>query len=237
VYLQFTLLSIAHLFFSVSSGRFAAVDSLKDLNSPSMVIQSLEGMQTASKSLIHGRPVESLGLQTALYNPVIAQLAYDLDHLDTVYPHPSEDHLGQCLKVMEISNRFYPTGVSAEKWGDLDDYFGIFLDGYEDRIRVNNVVNGAMVSVLCVYGVFESENEYGLGGDPFFRAMVSYAKAIQDKKVSNKLINRGSVSPYSATHRTCSNGPIFLRFSSAWPGMCSPSAQLSLRIPSTSTHS
>ena len=195
MYLQFTLLSIAHLFFSVSSGRFSAVDSLKDLNSPSMVIQSPEGMQTASKSLIHGRPVESLGLQTALYNPVIAQLAYDLDHLDTVYPHPSEDHLAQCLKVMEISNRFYTIGVSAEKWGDLDDYSGIFLDGYEDRIRVNNVVNGAMVSVLCVYGVFESENEYGLGGDPFLRAMVSYAKTIQDKKVSSKLINKGSVSP------------------------------------------
>jgi len=179
----------------MSSGRFAAMDSLKDSNSPSIVIQSPEAIQIASKSLIHGRPVESLGLQAALYNPVIAQLAYDLDHLDTVYPHPSEDHLAQCLKFMEISNRFYTTGVSAEKWGDLDDYSGIFLDGYEDRIRVNNVVNGAMVSVLCVYGVFESENEYGLGGDPFLRAMVSYAKTIQDKKVSSKLINKGSVSP------------------------------------------
>lgn len=204
------------------SGRSAAMGALYDLKSPSVVVGSPEAIQAAAKFLIYGRPVEAQGLQPALYNRTIAQLVYDLENLDTIYPHPSADHLAKCIKFMEISNKFY-TGHNAEKMRleDLRAHYGIFLEDHDDNIKVEQLVQGARVGILCVYGVFEGKNESGLGGDPLLQAMVSYAKANQDKKVSIRRVYRANVSPHSVIPKTCSKGHIFLRFSSVSLGMCS----------------
>ena len=181
------------------------MDALANMKTPSAAVTSPDAIQTAAESLIYGRPVEAHGLQPALYNRAIAQLVYDLENLDTVYPHPSVEHLVRCIRFIGVSNKFY-TGQNAEKTRleDLYSYDGIFFEDPYENIEVEGAVQGARVGVLfvekaCVYGVLELKNESGLHGDPFLQAMVSYAKANQDKKVSTRCIYRPNVPPDSNT--------------------------------------
>jgi hypothetical protein len=177
------------------------MDSLDDLGMPSTVVNSLEDIQTATKSLIYGRPVENQGLQPALYSPTIAQLVHDFENLDAIYPDPSSDYLAKSLKLLEISNGFYTGQNTGMRFDDLRHYHGIFFGDINENVGVEKAFDGTRVNVSFsindwVYAVLELKDEFGIGGDPHLYAMMSFAKAIQNKKVSTTRFYRANISPH-----------------------------------------
>ena len=193
---------------NIFSARFAAINNWAGLLSPSQVVASPDAIKAASRFLTYGRPVESQGLQPALYNSAIAQLTHDLAHLDAVYLEPSTKHLKNCLEFMRISNKFY-TGPTAEKQRlqELREYSGIFFEDPEDNIKEEYsasagkgaIVDTGFIENGFIYTLFEGKNESGLGGNPFLQSMVSYAKVNEGKKVSFGRVHIASILSFHNT--------------------------------------
>jgi hypothetical protein len=110
-------------------------------------------------------------------------LKYDLDHLETLMPHPT--CTGGAHDLVITATNFF--GDEDQRRDALKRIINTLVgkEGkFPGEVGKEAKPDGLWVEGPFAYLVFELKNEPGLGGDPFLQGLATYGKIVKQDEVS-----------------------------------------------------
>jgi len=173
--------------------------------SPSDSVKSpaaIEATVTTVHGPRYGRPSDSFGPPTVLFNEALAILKYDLEHLEVFVP--DQLHVKHAFGLVTTAASFFET-EDERKWS-LQPYLDALLASCETQIVGGH---GVWLEGPFAYLIFGLKNEQGLGGDPFLQSLTVYSKIIQQKAVRHPSSHQCSSVKLPHSVASSSHGPTY----------------------------
>ena len=153
--------------------------------SPSDGVKDVSGLRHATAIVHGGRPVNNYGLPPALFHPALAKFDYHLRHLDQELDELKVDSDFLCdvhLFIQRILNIYDSEDARSKELNVLINK----LVGPGGERQVTSF-EGAKPDIMWLdpylTTIAEEKNEFGIGGDAFLQAALSYAKVVGSNMV------------------------------------------------------
>ncbi|TBU21455.1 hypothetical protein BD311DRAFT_678300, partial [Dichomitus squalens] len=166
------------------TSRLRVQELMAQAPSPSEAVKDVSGLRRifcGNAAFVHGgRPAYNYGPPPALFHSALAKLDYHLSHLDEKWDELTidADFLYDVHRFIDKSLAIYDSeDIRLQELKDIID--SLAGPGGEPHVIL---FEGAKPDIMwyhpCLSMIQENINEFGIGGDAFVEAVVSYARVV-----------------------------------------------------------